>query len=369
MPLRPPNTAASMAIFTRFSRLFAVTGLALASVSAGDLFTVDVANLEYGVVVINALPQPITGAPPLIDMYFQNNVPNSERERAGIFFEHFFTLQPPLTEISGAMSNQFRVEVAESTFTAFTQTYVGSTDGLARPEMVGTPQPFSRVWLPASYGQFGDLFEGAMFFSAENQLYPHIYEAKAVAFEGSTTLLLPSVVAGMTLPAVGVRGKVQSGLYTKLGEVVEYTHYLGDYVVIDSSEDVPLVWEIWQAVYFSDEAGAIIPGISELYADPDRDGVPNVLEWCLATHPLQRSYAGTLLVTAGATTFSFERVRTLPQGVAFAVEEAAQVGGPWVAQTVTGTGDAYRQKALYSITKPLSPGAQRFYRFRVGMPF
>jgi hypothetical protein len=125
----------------------------------------------------------------------------------------------------------------------------------------------------------------------------------------------------------------------------------------------------WQNIYFTPAEMALI-ATADPQADPDADGLPNLLEYALGQNPRVRLTApamGSELVNVGDVSYlalTFDRLRD-PLALGYAIEASSDLRLPW--QTVTPVlANGYERIQLRD-TEPVG-GQARFLRVRATLP-
>ena len=125
--------------------------------------------------------------------------------------------------------------------------------------------------------------------------------------------------------------------------------------------------QLWEQANFTNPAYAA-PG-----ADPDFDGLANLLEFAIGTSPNDPTGSVTHLTASGDTfLFTYRRSHAaVADGVQFHVEWSDTLGGDWIRGSViqalvTGTNDGTSNQ--WTATLPASSGPQRFARLFVSSP-
>lgn len=154
---------------------------------------------------------------------------------------------------------------------------------------------------------------------------------------------------------------------------------------VEISAVEPATIEQWRAVHFATTNYA---GAATDDADPDSDGLPNLLEYAFGLNPTQADPAGQLVPTLvhkdGAAWFACEFLRnTNATDLTFTVEASNDVAAPeWfqLAAYTSGTGwsgpgkvveapaSLHRTKVTVFDLQPIGAGASRFVRLQVAPP-
>jgi len=106
-------------------------------------------------------------------------------------------------------------------------------------------------------------------------------------------------------------------------------------------------------------------------ADPDHDGLPNLLEYALDGHPkgidrnLMPSLQAVLNAETGETMWSYYFIRpALPLGVMVGAETSRDLE-EWNSATAIPTGNEDGQRFEFKFNMPYEPGTSRFFRLKV----
>ncbi len=138
--------------------------------------------------------------------------------------------------------------------------------------------------------------------------------------------------------------------------------------LVDSGEPPPTALQTWRLTYF----GTITPsGNASDEADPDADGLVNLLEYALGSSPLSDTSAlrpsAHPATVGGGSHLTLEFTRIADPALTYGVEAADAAGGPY-ATIWTSTGTANKAGTL-TVTDPVALGtggaATRFLRLRV----
>jgi autotransporter-associated beta strand protein len=116
----------------------------------------------------------------------------------------------------------------------------------------------------------------------------------------------------------------------------------------------------WRQIYFGSSANT---GDAADTADPDGDGIPNLLEYALGTNPTS---AGSSPVTLGTSddflTLSFTRIAD--SSLTYSIEASDDLGGSWTTvHTFPAFGSA--GSSTYTDTVPVASSPRRFLRLKV----
>lgn len=148
---------------------------------------------------------------------------------------------------------------------------------------------------------------------------------------------------------------------------------------------VPPAFETWRGLQFT-VAGLRSTERSGLFADPDRDGVPNIIEFLLGTQPRQRDRADAAAFEVvhrridpdSGETHLAVRIPADLDGLSIAVAAADQPGGPWftnpesplsgpVTEEVARENDGLGRTWIWVRDRtPLSAAPNRFLRIIIG---
>jgi len=126
----------------------------------------------------------------------------------------------------------------------------------------------------------------------------------------------------------------------------------------------------WQVAEFGTNAGN--PAISGDLADPDGDGIVNLLEYALNLNPNMASVTG--LPTAqtdpvcGCLTLTYIQVISATD-IVYAAEAASDPGGPWstngITQTALGSDGIAQTNRASDASNPIATSGKRFMHLRV----
>lgn len=122
--------------------------------------------------------------------------------------------------------------------------------------------------------------------------------------------------------------------------------------------------ETWRGRYFENAASA---GAGADTADPDSDGLPNLLEYALGGDPVggdggERPQVGV----AGGMRLTLSFTRIAEASLTYLVEAADTVGGPWVTiWTSTGAANTAGRVTVTDTMALTTSGTTRFLRLRV----
>ncbi len=123
------------------------------------------------------------------------------------------------------------------------------------------------------------------------------------------------------------------------------------------------IFSDWQDINWPGVADQVIIGET---ADPDRDGIPNLLEFATTSDPKTSSFApGVLLPNGSRLEFTYSRLKTA--AVAYVVEYSDTLAaGSWITTGVTDEilSDNGMVQSVKSLV-PLGSGTKRFVRLRV----
>ncbi|MEI8312125.1 MAG: hypothetical protein WCH98_15345 [Verrucomicrobiota bacterium] len=140
----------------------------------------------------------------------------------------------------------------------------------------------------------------------------------------------------------------------------------GDILAANALVVKPLTLAGWQQKYFGLSPTG---GIADNTADPDNDGIANLLEFATNHDPTTPdSGVSSLTMTGNLLTLRYTRaLAAVAEGVQFFAEWSDSPGGPWItsSQTVTGSDSSVEQvQASVSIVSV----PRRFMRLRVYFP-
>ena len=117
--------------------------------------------------------------------------------------------------------------------------------------------------------------------------------------------------------------------------------------------------------------GITDPGIIGPAADPDSDGVPNLIEWALATDPMQGDRRDTTISAEGGhLIFRYIRRKTAPGEIQFQVEWSDSLAAPWTTSGVVSDPPVSLDASTESVrsTIPLPVAGRRFVRLQLSIP-
>ena len=122
----------------------------------------------------------------------------------------------------------------------------------------------------------------------------------------------------------------------------------------------------WRALHFG-AAGDTASAADT--ADPDGDGLPNLLEYAVGSAPLAASApAATVGLSGGRLALTYTRIAD--PALTYTVEVAGEPGGPWTTLAVAGNPSTGAADVAGPVTvtdsEPLSAHPRRFLRLRVG---
>ncbi len=126
----------------------------------------------------------------------------------------------------------------------------------------------------------------------------------------------------------------------------------------------------WTSTVFG--ANASNPLIAGAGADPDGDGVPNLMEFALGTSPLAGNEARRVVSTKTATdyTLSYTAPTVTPGGVTYLLESATSPAGPWTMLTTGFTTSLVNNgngTSTVTFSRPFT-GTREFLRLKVAIP-
>lgn len=130
----------------------------------------------------------------------------------------------------------------------------------------------------------------------------------------------------------------------------------------------PEIFGKWQMIHW--------PGNTDIQtigpeADPDHDGVNNLLEWALHLDPVTPDvFLPALSKTGPVLEYRYLRRKTAPGGAAFHVEWADSPDGAWAEESVTSAPPLSVSETSESVTATMPAGlsGRRFVRLRVVQP-
>ena len=121
----------------------------------------------------------------------------------------------------------------------------------------------------------------------------------------------------------------------------------------------------WQSLIWP---GEINPAVIGYDADPDRDGLPNFLEWALRLDPQTPDVFNAVLTRNGAfLEYAYTRRRIAPGAAAFRVEWSDKLANDWSDSGVTQSAPVPINATSESVTATLPAGSvnARFVRLRI----
>jgi hypothetical protein len=126
-------------------------------------------------------------------------------------------------------------------------------------------------------------------------------------------------------------------------------------------------WADWQAAHFSPPETAN-PAISGPTADPDRDGLPNLAEYALASHPLQRSTIPPLRISRGSLAIQLNFTRPSARSDVRYTIETSTDGTTWLPLASSSNGNPLTSipnalPAPGSISESPPPAIETFLSF------
>ncbi len=186
-----------------------------------------------------------------------------------------------------------------------------------------------------------------------------------------------------TAPVTGAfAGKPEGALFTASGQNWVVSYLGGDGNDVTLTVATPL--HLWRAAHFATAAST---GPSADLADPDQDGLPNLLEYALGGNPLASSQTiqPALIQTGGRLGLAFTRLPATTD-VTLTVQAADDLTGPWadlasstsgapttprqpgvtVTESGSGTTRLVQVSDLHPVSDPLHP--RRFMRVKVAQP-
>ena len=125
----------------------------------------------------------------------------------------------------------------------------------------------------------------------------------------------------------------------------------------------------WQEIHWP---GVSNPDITGPYADPDGDGLANLLEFALFLNPaIPSQWEGQLSISEGVMEYTYTRARSAA-GISYHVERSDSLAdGSWSEQDVIETivlPDTHPDRQTIKASAPLGMGGKRFIRLRVTQP-
>jgi hypothetical protein len=188
----------------------------------------------------------------------------------------------------------------------------------------------------------------------------------AAVFEQGHTVLGAALQAGMAACAKGQPRHTQQ-IYNLLGDPALHVAGAGLWVGFEG----------WRRERF--DAGQLAdPDVSSDAADPDRDGVPNLLEYAFGLDPWRTDPRPVMLVSrpeAGADVYdlvvTFQRRRTAPD-LSYRLEVASDLLNRWLAAAgfvvegpVSDDGNGVTETAAYYVRSPAADRGRGFVRLLI----